>query len=778
MVIRTPASLTFLAEDGLAGSGACAQKSANASEHEGNWQARWIVPFPPSQAGDMDISNTWYAVRKTFHLKTLPTRCMARIAVDSKYWLHVNGKIVVREGGLKRGPSPCGTYYDVVDLSPYLSTGDNVVAILIWYFGRSGYSHNDSGCPGLLFQADMDGAAVVSDASWRMMRLNAYSDAGYIHDGRRLPESSICFDACKEIGPWYEAGYDDSGWAHPRVADPAGGGPWGDLEPRGIPQWRWSELRDYLAVEEKDKFVGGRVFEAKLPYDCQVTPALEVDSSAGLKIQMFSDSPTLPLMAEYITKEGHQSYESPGWIVGHKVIYVIPEEVKIIGLHYRESGYDSDFAGSFTSDDADLNILWDKSRRTLYVTMRDTFMDCPCRERAQWWGDEVIQLGMMFYCLDHRSHALVGKGIRELANWQRPDGVIFSPIPNGKTEKELPVQMLAVISRFGLWTYYLNTGDVETLRYSYPAVHRYLNLWKLDSRGLVVYRTGDWDWLDWGENIDSEALQNAWYYLALEGDQRISRELGQEADAKRYFAERDAMKKVFHKTFWTDAGYRSPGYTGLTDDRTQALAVLSGLAETSAYPRIKEILLKERHASPYMEKWVLEALFQLGEGEAAVKRMKSRYAPMIHSDLSTLWELFPDATAEIGTYNHSWSGGPLTLLSQYAAGVSPLVPGWRKFMIRPQMGNLKKIDAVIPIPFGEIRVNLEVQADSLIIKVSVPPGTEALVDGSITMGKPAVISEFHGSVRRSDQSAQKDGLHIILPPGEWQVTYVSLESVH
>ncbi|MFR7465122.1 MAG: hypothetical protein ACLUVG_09725 [Phocaeicola vulgatus] len=30
--------------------------------------------------------------------------------------------------------------------------------------------------------------------------------------------------------------------------------------------------------------------------------------------------------------------------------------------------------------------MWEKSQRTLYITMRDTYMDCPDRERAQWWG--------------------------------------------------------------------------------------------------------------------------------------------------------------------------------------------------------------------------------------------------------------------------------------------------------------------------------------------------------------------------------------------------------
>ena len=61
--------------------------------------------------------------------------------------------------------------------------------------------------------------------------------------------------------------------------------------------------------------------------------------------------------------------------------------------------------------------------------MRDTYMDCPDRERAQWWGDAVNEMGEAFYALDRNADLLAKKGIYELMRFQRPDGVIFAPIP-------------------------------------------------------------------------------------------------------------------------------------------------------------------------------------------------------------------------------------------------------------------------------------------------------------------------------------------------------------
>jgi alpha-L-rhamnosidase len=95
------------------------------------WSAQWIGP---AEAGP----NTWTCYRKSFVLQRVPATAPTRIAVDSKYWLWVNGQLVVREGGLKRGPTPTDTYYDALDLAPALVKGSNTVAVLVWYFRQTG----------------------------------------------------------------------------------------------------------------------------------------------------------------------------------------------------------------------------------------------------------------------------------------------------------------------------------------------------------------------------------------------------------------------------------------------------------------------------------------------------------------------------------------------------------------------------------------------------------------------------------------------------------------
>ena len=82
---------------------------------------------------------------------------------------------------------------------------------------------------------------------------------------------------------------------------------------------------------------------------------------------------------------------------------------------------------------------------------RDTYFDCPDRERAQWWGDVVLLMGESFYTYSPSAHALMKKAIYELVGWQKKNGVLYAPIPSGSSDTELPGQSLASIGRYGFW---------------------------------------------------------------------------------------------------------------------------------------------------------------------------------------------------------------------------------------------------------------------------------------------------------------------------------------
>lgn len=736
----------------------CLTLSCSASAQDA-WRAKWI-----NTENCQSKTNTWLCFRKQINLKYIPNVLNARIAADSKYWLWINDTQVVFEGGVKRGPNPTDTYYDEVDIAPYLKEGDNVIAVLVWHFGKNGFSHVNSGRAALLFDCNAPGININSDRSWSCAVYPAYETADAPFPNFRLSESSIRFDANKEMVDWYKSGYNGHLPGALEVAE-AEEYPFGKLHDRIIPQWKNSGLVDYVSVGYAPQ--GDTIF-CKLPYNCQITPYLKVSSVHGgdtivMKTDHYNGGSDINVRAEYITTKGTREYESLGWMNGHEVIYIVPKGAKVEAVKYRETGYNADFTGSFECDDPFYNTLWEKSARTLYVTMRDSYMDCPDRERAQWWGDEVNELGETFYALDPRGQRLALKGIYELMNWQRSDGTLFSPVPSVNWGKELPLQMLASVGHYGFYTQYFYSGDSSFVAPIYDRLHRYLHeVWQVDSEGLPIVRHGEWSWGDWGENVDLEVLTAAWYYLALKAECEFAVMTGRTADAVQNEATMRRLEEAFNAKYWNGNAYRSPSYTGQTDDRAQAMAVVSGLASKEKYEQLKACLRKEFHASPYMEKYVLEALFMMGDTDYALERMKHRYEEQVnYPECSTLWEGWGIGANGFGggTMNHAWSGGPLTLLSQYVCGIEPTSAGFETFRIKPQLGILNEVKATVHSVNGFIRMAARKADRKLLVDVSVPDGCKA----EVVLPQGYVFSKYPKSVL----SKSKDTM--LLPGGTYQL---------
>ncbi len=692
-----------------------------------DWKANWIWQ-------DVDgPKDTWMCFRKTVNLTSKLSKAIARISTDSKYWLWINGELVVFEGQLKRDRLD-ETYYDELNLAPYLRTGKNTIAVLVWFWGREGFSHHDSGKGGFLFNGNFGDTPVVSDATWKTQIHPAYEHS--TNGGQpnmRLSVWNVRFNAKNDlIKGWQQPDFDDSHWSsaiekgRPKVP------PWSSLVKRPFPQWKDYGLKAYSDTKENSISDTLRILEGIMPYNTRVSAYLKIKAPKGKLINIqtdqydgwydFGEGPAN--RAEYITKEGIQEFETLAWMSGNSVKYSIPKDVEVISLKYREIGYPSEFAGAFSCDDPFYEKLWNMARRTLYINMFDNFMDCPDRERALWWGDVVNQSGECFYALDTTSHALIKKSIKTLVAWQRKDSTLLSPTST-LWRAELPQQMLASIGHYGFWNYFMNTNDSTTIRNAYPSVRKYLGIWKMKENGLVQHRTGAWDWGDWGTNIDIDILDNTWYYLALMAAIPMAKMSGFNEDTANYAKRMKSIEDNFSKVFWieNEQHFGSKNLT-IPDDRANAMAVVSGLAKPEQFPGVKNVLENQIFASPYLEKYVLEALCLIGSESIALDRMKERYSEMVEGPYSTLWEVW--SGLKEGTINHGWNA-PNTVLSQNIAGLSPLQPGWSKYQVLPRMGRLTEVSQTVQTVKGNIEVSHKVTVDSFVMNLKSPENTKAVI---------------------------------------------------
>jgi hypothetical protein len=295
-----------------------------------------------------------------------------------------------------------------------LQKGNNTIAVLMWYWGRDGFCHKNSGKAGLLAKLLLHDQEISSDESWKTKVHPAYEESLPPYPNPRLPEYNIHFDARKDITGWEQNNYDDAVWNNAKVSGTYPCAPWNTLIERPIPNWYDSGIVPYDSVTyittEPDKII----IRAKLPRNISITPYIKLKSAEGNFIDIRTDNykggSEYNVRAEYVTKNGEQEFEAYNYVNGHSVIYTLPKGIEVVEVGYRETRYNTQYLGNFECSDNFYNKLWIKALNTMNLNMRDAIQDAD-RERSQWWGDAVIVSGEIFYSCDSNGTKLINKAI-------------------------------------------------------------------------------------------------------------------------------------------------------------------------------------------------------------------------------------------------------------------------------------------------------------------------------------------------------------------------------
>ena len=732
-----------------------------------DWTANWI--WTENCAED-----SYVAFRKTFTLEQAVPTATAFISAADKYVLWVNGELVVLDGSLKRGPTPYDSYYDTVELTN-LKQGENTIALLVAFNGRSGDGSivpvlvdeegDEYTQAGLIFELDAGGTTICSDSSWKAARHTGYKNrvtAGADYPGysqsSMLAERNVYFDARDDLGDFMAEGYNDSEWEDATPVSKAGDLPFGDLYSAMIQPIRFQDIVDF---SNSASYVGTPLTQdttlvLDLPGNIQFTPYFELEAPAGKKLTFYTDTYTdkqeLPNFKDtYVTAEGTQRYENYPWRSGSKLIIEAEAGVTFTRLGYRASGFNGEQVGSFTSSDPGLDQLWQESLNTLAICMRDTYMDCPERERGPYMGDASNEIDAALYSYDQGGLDLTKKAILACVAWTGADGAIPSRAPSVKPQ-EIPNQSLIFMT--SVYHYWLHSGDRETAEAYCNAFLNYLRLVEMEN-GLPVYRDGSWTWDDWGDRIDTRLLQTGIYYYALNVTKSLADDLGI-TEGTEFLAERmDSMRENWRAVYYTEEGFKSPD-SKYVDDRANAMLALSGLAGEEDWPLITDVIMSTYQASPFIEKYVLEALCAMGRVDLALQRMRDRYAPMLKDEYDTLWETFD---GETGTVNHGWTAAPLYILSKYAAGIRPTQAGFEAYEIAP--GNeLDSFHCTVWTPKGEITAELETAAAEKTLTVTAidAAGTIIVPEG---MGTDFIVSGGDYEIDGNRISVAQAGKYVI-----------------
>ena len=750
------------------------------------WQARWITTSEPEffrtkgtyilgEYIEGHLHTMGIYLRKEFNTSDQISRATAYVSGVGYYELHINGEKV---GDRVLDPAQTAyekyAMYSTFDVTHYLGK-ENAVGMILGN-GR----HIDSygyGIPEAIFQLRLEYADgrvenLCSDTTWKC-------------SGGPIRENGIyygeTYDATKEIFGWDRPGFDDSGWG---TSVPGRGS---ELRSQSLEPIKVIEELAPIALERQEP--GVFIFDFGQNFTGWVR--LKVRGPRGSCVRLrFSELlnkdgsiNTLPMEnAEatdtYVLKgEGTELYEPTFTYHGFRYAEVtgypgVPTLESITGIVVHSS---VEKTGDFFCENELINrvhecVLWGQKSNLMSIPT-----DCPQRdERHGWLGDAHLAAEESMYNFSMK--AFYEKFLDDIAASQRDDGALPDVVPGYyKLYPADPAWGTAYITiAWDLFNFY---GDRSFLCRHYTGMKKYVDfLSTLSNNGIIEFgKYGDW--CPPGSILPKRtpvALTSTWYYyhdtFLLS---KIAGVIGLEGDSLLYLERANQVKQAFNREFLKKDHYavtkmspRESLDNALLGQTSNALPLALDMVPEEIgkglFERLVDYIVRRTdcHVDTGIvgTKYILDVLSEGGRADIAYRMVSQESYPgwgyMINQGATTLWERWEYLTgSSMNSHNHIMLGSVDAWFYKNIGGLAPLEPGWKKIRFSvPLYKNLGFASAGVRTPFGTASISWERFYGYLILCLSVPVSTTALVEIPV---KPK------GAVLESERSLADRGIKVL-----------------
>jgi alpha-L-rhamnosidase len=510
-------------------------------------------------------------------------------------------------------------------------------------------------------------------------------------------------------------------------------------------------------------------------------PGFSIEAPAGTMIELLVHEAHAvggpPLLnthfdswTRFICKEGRNDFEafdfeSFRWVQLH--IHGSRGRVVVSHVRARRRQFPWPNDPRISCGEPALQRLFDASVNTLHNSAQETLVDGMARERQQYSGDGGHQL--------HGVHLAFGEQrlvARYLATWSQgmtKDGFFLDCWPAYDrlarlVERQLdltgwgPILDHGVGFNFDCWSHYIYTGNLEALREPYPRLLRFAaylqsivgkdGLLPVENLGIPSV------WIDhvaYQRQAHKHCAFNLYAAAAMQHALApLCQAFGEEEQARavRRFGVR--LQETAVSKFWSPernvfinnlpwlAQEKEPRMC----DRSLATAVLfdqcPGGETTAAVKTLAECPPQMGFSYPANAGWRLWALGKARRADVIVQDLRTRWAPMKsvleNNTLQEDWEARHDS-------GQQWSHCavvPLYIAYHSLVGLKPLLPGFQKFQVSPQLGDLPALDLTAFTVKGPIRMQCQGAKGNRDVTLEVPPGAEAelVVDERETIDLP------------------------------------------
>jgi hypothetical protein len=450
-------------------------------------------------------------------------------------------------------------------------------------------------------------------------------------------------------------------------------------------------------------------------------------------------------------------------------------------------------ASSFESDNDTLNRIWELCKYSIRATSALGIYVDGDRERIPYEADALINQ-LCHYGVD-REYSMARRSHEHLLKH-----------PTWPTEWILQAVLIA-------WNDYLYTGDNRSLKANYEILKARVLMSLREKNGLISTTTGRLtpevlssirfdgqmrDIVDWphtgilglnkqegGEAdgfvfTDYNAVTNAYHYEALKRMSRIAGALDLPADEAFYASEAAAFLTRYNRMFFDSRKgcYVDGDTTQHASLHANMFPVAFGMTPAGKMPQVLKFIRSRRMAcSVYGSQFLMDALYEAPDADYALEMLTETddrsWYNMIRVGSTISLEAWDNKYKPNQDWNHAWGAAPANIIPRKLMGVEPLLPGFDRVRIRPQVASLSWAKAVIPTVKGPIRVEIENKKGEYRMRITLPANMEGEVYMPLLSKRYRVSVD--GKVRKT--SHRKGEAFIssgILPAGASTVTMTYL----
>lgn len=626
---------------------------------------------------DEKYKNRHILFRKKFALDSFKT-AVINITADDYFKLYINGKFVMQ------GPPPSypnAYLYMQKDVSEYLRSGENVIAVHTYYQGLinrvwvSGDLRESFWCELLV-----DGKIQVSsDESWKCSDHTAYSACGVFGYDTGFAER---YDGrAKEVG-FEKIDYNDEAWQNVSVYENA------DYKLEKSP----IKPLDVYYVKPKNIKKNGNAYFIDFGREYAGQLYVRAKGNSGEEIVL--------RYGEELTDENKVRYNlrcnckyEERWILSggddelnqfdYKAFryaeMVVPDGAVITDIKMLVRHYPFEKKAVYRSINADLDKVLRLCEDTVHFGTQEVFVDCPTREKGQYLGDAFIS-GRAQAILNGDA-TLLKKAIVDFCNSAFISQGIMAVSTSSFMQEIADYSLL--FAPLVLWVYRFD-GDKEFLNHVYPYVKgafEYFCKYENES-GLLEGVTEKWNLVDWPENLRDgydfpltnpigkgvHNVINAFWIGFLKSFDEISEILGFTTANKAETAEKSYIEAFFDKNIglFCDSEKRThsaihsnvlPLYFGIKKDDDVFIKNSISLIEKK----------KLTSMGVYMSYFALSALKKNDEYEKAVTLATDEKAwlNMIAQGGTSTFEAWGKEQKWNTSLFHPWAVAPLIVFSEF-----------------------------------------------------------------------------------------------------------------